>query len=220
MRMADPKISIESFNIKLIDAANLTLSTLKMVWLEAGYQEDEQQRILASLLLKLTTTMNGEITNEQQILEQAKIQVSDRIREYINLSAQLGRSVSESIALKGCVNVADKLARIEKLVNEVTSEVNKRQSLLDKEMLAVNSLRTALGEEESASTTAITVPSLTIDALPLSDARLRFLQETRASLERLRNDRIEQMRSIMAECHSLMKVIIVTTNYDQLYQCF
>jgi NADH:ubiquinone oxidoreductase subunit C len=195
---AGTRLQPEVLKARLIQMAEETVDSLYKIWKVAGYEEIECQRLLGDLLSKLQTVCINEVLAEEKILEHAKMQVDAHIEELRTLNEQLGRSVS--VTHTNEMNYTDKLTELERMLSEVTVEVNGRQSLIDKEMNGILNLVKELGETgptESSFQGPAGTPLL-------SDTRLNLMKDYKKELEQLKVKRIEEIQSLARDCYSHM----------------
>lgn len=194
-----PKI----FSSKLSLAGSDTLDKLQKIWDEAGYEDAERQSLLGDLLGKIKTLCVTEVAAEQQILEHAKQEVETKIDEYHSFCDQLGRIPSAECG-KGN-NYADKLAELEKLLSTIEVEVSQRKSILDIEFNSIENLVESLGEE-SPSSELFSGP---LGTPILSDVRLNLLRKHKDILMNMKNERIDEMKSIAFECNRSFQDLVI-----------
>ena len=194
----------ESFKVRLDHIGKVTIESLEKIWSETGYQRGECTRLSNSLLEKLNEVCLAEIANEQQILEHARQEVYAKSEQYIDLSAQLGRSkIDIGSILSRFHNYSDKLAELKKLISKVSEEISQRQGLIDSEVQLVKTLQVQLGECTDLSTLAIQSNGSAV--LLLSDSYLSILKSFKAKLEKEKERRLVQMKALVQDCYALIK---------------
>lgn len=196
--MAGYKVLPEMFKHRLHQLSEETINNLQATWHEAGYEEIECQRLLGDLLDKVKILFKNEVAAEQQILDHAKVQVRTTVEELRDMNEKLGRPTN--IDYIKSMNYTDKLAELEKLIDEVSGEVSQRQGLLDIEMNAINQLVKILGE---------TLPSENEFSGPpgtsyLSDIRLNLMKAYRNNLEETKLERLTEVTRCAKECYAHM----------------
>lgn len=199
----DVRISPDVFKARLSTSVDHMLEQIQIIWKQAGYDDLECQSILGELLGRLKSTCEMEILAEEQILEHAKTQVQEKLREYSSYCVQLGRKPVTAAEGDGSGlgdNYADRLAELERLINSISGEVSQRSKLLNNEMSAIESLVSSLGEQ---------MPSPSVFKGPegtpeLSDLRLQLMRQYKGELESKRDKRIEEMKKLAKECFDVM----------------
>jgi uncharacterized coiled-coil protein SlyX len=179
----------EMYKHRLLQASEETVNELQKIWKEAGYEESECQRLLGDLLNKIKVVYNNEIAAEKQILDHAKQEIENNIQELIEKNKQLGRETN--VEYLSVMNCTDKLAELEKLLTEVTTEVSQRQKVMDTEMNVIISLVNELGEN-SPSETQFRGPAGTPH---LSDVRLELMRDFHNELDVIKAKRIEEIKA-------------------------
>lgn len=192
------RVQPEIFKHRLLSISEETVNSLQKIWKEAGYEDVECQRLLGDLLLKLKTTFSSELAAEQQILEHAKAEVEAKSIEYSEYCGQLGR-VSNIKHLTE-LNYTDRLAELEKLISNISTEVSQREELLNAEKSKISTLSSCLGEN---------LPNESIFDGPsgtpkLSDIRLNLMKQYVIDLEGIKTKRTEEVKSIAKECYKHM----------------
>jgi len=190
------RLNQKEFTDNISQLVSRTLDTLQAVWAEAGYEDGECQMLLGDICVKFKGVCEAELIAEQQILEHAKMQVREKIKQFVSASSQLGRDIILRESDLGS-NYADKLAELEKKLYTVSEEVSERESLLNEEQSEIDILISTLGEPSPAADAFNGPPG----TLPLSDVRLHLLKQYRNSLELIREKRIEDIKAIAMECH-------------------
>lgn len=188
------RILPEAFHSRAHQLAEETVDSLLNIWAEAGYEDLECQRLLGDLLSKLKATCANELAAEQQILEHAKTEVAANVNELIRMNEQLGRRTNVDHILK--MNYTDKLAELERMLASVEAVHSQRQSQLEDEMSALKTLANQLGEAVPPESAFQGPPGTPY----LSDIRLSLIREHTAGLTALRAKRVEEIRSLAAEC--------------------
>jgi hypothetical protein len=188
------RVQPEMFKHRLLQVAEETVESLQKIWKEAGYEEIECQRLLGDLLNKMKITCAGELAAEQQILEHAKLEVDAKIDDFTRLCAQLGRvAVLQQLTP---LNYSDKLAELDKLITEVSVEVSQRSKVLGAEMSLIQELCDTIGED-LPSADRFNGPEGTPE---LSDIRLKLMRQHTMELEKMKQQRKEEMQRIVLEC--------------------
>lgn len=185
----------EMFKHRLLQLAEETVDSLQQIWKEAGYEEIECQRLLGDLLAKLKTTCSNELAAEQQILEHAKGEAENSIKEYIHLNEQLGRTVNVDYLAN--MNLTDRLTELDRILEAINTEVSGRQKIFDQELCSINSLTKALGEQV-ATEANFRGPAGTPT---LSDLRLQLMVDYKSDLENQKNKRMEEIKNLAKECY-------------------
>ena len=111
-----------------------------------GYEEMECKGLLGDLFTKLKKACANEITAERQILDHAEQTVKAKYDLLCTLYTKLGRKAPSNDEKLG-TNLTDKLASLEKQVNEIQKEVDCRQTNLDIELKGIYEICDKLGEE-------------------------------------------------------------------------
>jgi hypothetical protein len=184
------------------------IEQIQIIWKQAGYDDLECQSILGELLGRLKSTCEMETLAEEQILEHAKSQVQDKLREYSNYCLQLGRKPVAAAEGDGSGlgdNYADRLAELERLINSISGEVSQRSKLLNIEIGTIESLVSSLGEQ---------MPSMSIFKGPegtpeLSDLRLQLMRQYKGEIESRKDKRVEEMKKIAKDCYDIMSELKV-----------
>mmetsp|Transcript_17378 Transcript_17378/g.23895 ORF Transcript_17378/g.23895 Transcript_17378/m.23895 type:complete len:628 (-) Transcript_17378:135-2018(-) len=191
------KVLPEIFKHRLANLAEETLGSLQQIWKEAGYEDVECHRLLGDLLNKLKYTCTAEISAEQQILEHARVEVENKIRQYVHFSKQLGRNAQPILNNIEPLNYTDKLAELEAVIETISDEVSQRQDLMDVELLAIRKLAEMLDEPCPSNDSEIfSGPEGTPE---LSDVRLALMKQCRSDLEKVYSDRKAAMVSCLQE---------------------
>lgn len=188
----------EIFKHRLLTTAEETLNSMQKIWKEAGYEEIECQRLLGELLNKLKALLTAELAAEQQILEHAKAEVDAKTLDYSTYCTQLGRL--PAIDHLRDLNYTDRLSELEKVINNISTEVSEREGLLNVEQSKINDLSACLGEN-IPSDSQFDGPAGTPK---LSDVRLHLMRQYIVELENTKSKRIEEVKSIAKDCFKHM----------------
>ena len=200
------------FKDRLIKLAEETVDSLQVIWHEAGYEETECQSLLGDLLNKMKMTCASELAAEQQILEHAKQQVSQKLEEYTLCCAQLGRPAPAANVPSGS-NYTDKLADLEKLLDGISGEVEQRQKLLDVEMEAIDHLVKELGDSPPAED-----EFKGEEGTPhLSDVRLELMRIYKQNLMDAKKDRVQEVLEVAKQCvQNVTDLVLIDEGFDSI----
>lgn len=188
-----------SFKQGLSQIAHESLESLTSVWREAGYEDSECQQLLGDLLVKVKSLFANEILAEKQILDHAKAQVLLRLNLFNDLRYKLGREPQSEEFLG--VTCTEKLMSLDKLIEDIESEVSSRQEVFLQEISKINEITNDLGE-----------PVVNIDDFPvpsgsteLSDARLESIYQYYKQILQMRDQRIQAMKEMAEACFQHME---------------
>lgn len=197
--MGGYKVLPEMFKHRLHQLSEESVTNLQAIWVEAGYEEVECQRLLGDLLDKVKVLFRNEIAAEQQILDHAKVQVRTTSEELRDMNEKLGRPTN--IEYLKPMNYTDKLAELERLIDMVIGEVSERQGLLDEEIHQIDTLLDLLGEPQPAEDAFSGPPGTSY----LSDVRLNLMKSFRENLEETKAKRLEEATKVAKECYGHMQ---------------
>ncbi len=202
------RLTLDEFKVKAVSKLYETLEIVQAIWNEAGYEEVEIHSLLGDFYEKVTNTCNEEIQSEQEILEHAKQQVNNKLKEYMDYCKQLGRVPIVSVEGYGSGlgnTYADKLAELDRLNSTISVEVSQRLKVINNEFLLIDEIVTNMGENPPA-ISSFDGPEGTPE---LSDLRLHLLRQYRQGLEEKKDKRINEMKVIAKECYAAMKDLVV-----------
>eukprot|EP01041_Mallomonas_annulata_P006250 gene6250-12653_t len=195
-RMPISRLNHKDFKENVSQLISRSIDSLHVVWAEAGYEDGECQMLLGDIFTKFKGICEAELLAEQQILEHAKLQVKEKIKQFINYSSQLGRNVHVDENELGN-NYADKLAQLEQKLSSVYAEVSQREELLGNEQKLIDILVKALGEPSTNPDMFQGPPGTPL----LSDVRLNLMKQHKSTLETLKSKREDEIKSIALECN-------------------
>lgn len=192
------RLTPEKFSTEISRVAAESLNKLSLIWKEAGYEEIECHRLLGDIFTKVNNLLIHEINAEEQILNHAKQEIEATIQDIIGMNAQLGRNADFSY-LKA-MHCSDQLTELEKILQQVTTDFNQRQSLLDQEIAKISHICDELGEDR---------PDISIFRGPentplLSDLRLNLMKSYHQDMIQVRSVRFQDMIKIAKDCVSVM----------------
>jgi hypothetical protein len=198
------RITNKEFQAKVKTLAEETVSSLNEIWQSAGYEETECKGLLGDLFTKLKKACANEINAERQILEHAEQTVKVKYDLLCSLYKKLGRKAPGNDEKLGA-NLTDKLAELEKQVNEIQKEVDCRQTNLDIELKGIYEICDKLGEEH---------PELAQFSGPpgtheLSDVRLKLMKDHRQHLANNIPARIADIKTIATECYQIQQDLVL-----------
>ena len=75
------RLSKHDFRQGIVRLLDETIDTLFVIWSEAGYEDNECQMLLGDISTKFKITCENELSAERQILEHARHQVQDKIKQ-------------------------------------------------------------------------------------------------------------------------------------------
>ena len=189
---------------------NRTLDSLSTIWADAGYDDAECQMLLGDIFIKFQSYCTAEISSENDILTHAKLQVKEKWKVLNNFLKQLGRSSPPPEDDLGN-NVADRLAELEKRINDISVEVNQRESVLSHQRQIIDGLIKELGEDPP-NESIFSGPAGTPE---LSDVRLELMKQYTNALQNIKQNRKEEITSIAMDCNKIFVDLVVSEEGTQ-----
>jgi len=205
MSIAGMQLSPADMCARISSDTEDTMEKLQVIWREAGYEEAETQGLLGDFYTKFEKICSAELESERQILTHAKETVTKKIGQLRELYAQLGRDCPYNGESLGD-NVTDQLSAVEKMISEISVEVDVREQLMTIEIDAIDAAVNDLGDEGPGEELFADHE----DSPKLSDVRLQILKECRAKFEMLKTERVAEIETLLTTCFACcvdMKVV-------------